>query len=99
MATVVVVLENGFSAHRVAISVDGDLVFEGVDVTTDAATGLAGSVAVDCGSQCRVEVLLPDQGRADEVTLSLGDLTYLRVSLQNGSRPVLTPSLEGPRHV
>lgn len=99
MATVVVVLESGFSAQRVAIRVNGDLVFEGVDVTTDPATGLAGSVAVDCGSRCRVEVLLPDQGRAEKVTLSPGDLTYLRVSLQHGNRPVLTPSREGPRHV
>jgi hypothetical protein len=99
MAAVVVVLEGGFSGHRVVISVDGDAVLDAADVTTDPETGLAASVAVDSGPRCRVQVRLPDHGRAEEVTLSLSDLTYLRVSLRDGNRPVLTPSREGPRHV
>ncbi|HEX6077699.1 MAG TPA: hypothetical protein VFZ32_20880 [Micromonosporaceae bacterium] len=99
MATVVVVLESGFSGHRVVITVDGDTVLEAVNVTTDRETSLAGSVAVACGPLCRIEVLLPDQGAAEEVTLHLTELTYLRVSLQDGRRPILTPSREGPRYV
>ena len=99
MATVVVVLERGFSGHRVVITVDGDTVLEAADVHTDPQTGLAGSVAVDCGTRCQVEVTLPDQGLAEELTLSLNELTYLRVTLPDGRRPVLTPSQEGPRYV
>ncbi len=98
MGTVVVALERGFQGHHVVISVNGDVVLDATNVTTDPGSGVAGSVAVDCTDECLVEVALPDHDLKSEVRLSIGELTYLRVSLEAGQL-VLTPASEGPRYV
>jgi hypothetical protein len=98
MGTVVIALERGFQGDHVVISVNGDVVLDATNVTTDPGSGIAGSVAVDCTDECRIEVALPDSDLKSERRLTVGELTYLRVSLEAGQL-VLTPVSEGPRYV
>ena len=98
MGTVIVALERGFAGHHVRITVDGDEVLDAANVTTDPVTGVAGSVAVDCTGRCVVEVELPEAGLRSEVELTVDELTYVRVSLEE-AQLVLTPAAEGPRYI
>ncbi|MGH3738553.1 MAG: hypothetical protein ACRDT6_23555 [Micromonosporaceae bacterium] len=98
MGTVVVALERGFAGDQVRVRVDDAVVLDATNVTTDAGSGLAGSVAVDCGPRCRVEIALPDLGIGQTREFDVGELTYLRVS-PAGDSLRLSLAEEGPRYI
>lgn len=98
MGTVVVALERGFTGHHVLIRVDDHVVLDATNVTTDPSSGLAGSVAVDTGPRCLVEVSLPTQGLVRRTELDVGELTYLTVSLSRDEL-ILSQVEEGPRYI
>ncbi|MGH3658957.1 MAG: hypothetical protein ACRDUA_20065 [Micromonosporaceae bacterium] len=95
MSTVVIALERGFRRHHVTVAINGEEVLNATNVTTDPGVGIAGSVAVDTGSHCRVKVALPERGVAADLELTVSELTYLRISLSDDTL-ILTPVVEGP---
>ncbi|MGH3648059.1 MAG: hypothetical protein ACRDTM_12895 [Micromonosporaceae bacterium] len=99
MGTVVVALERGFTGHHVLIRVDDNVVLDATNVTTDPSSGVAGSVAVDTGPRCQVEVSLPELDLVRQRQLDVGQLTYLRVSLSDSEELTLSLVLEGPRYI
>ncbi|HEY6258926.1 MAG TPA: hypothetical protein VIY51_24380 [Xanthobacteraceae bacterium] len=93
MATLHVYLTEGFKDDRVAVSVDGQKVFDESGITTKKLIGLAkqlGPITV-AGDTARLEIKLPEKGLSTTISADLSKGNHVPIALEGGE---LTHSVE-----
>lgn len=75
-------LQDGFSADRVEVEVNGELVWEGKEVTTALLTGLADSFDIQvAGGPLTLTVRIPSQNTFASIGIEMDGDRYVGVSV------------------